>query len=130
MSKKGAAGIAPRTTAEWVSLAASTLLLAAVVGVVVTLWASPSRGPARFRVDRGAVRNEGGHYYLPVTVTNEGGATGAQVTVEGRLEGADGEEAAATTFDFIPGSSSAEGVLIFKGDPTGAEVRVVSYQTP
>jgi uncharacterized protein (TIGR02588 family) len=128
--KKNGSGVAPRTKAEWFSLIVSILLLAAVVGAVVALWLSPSDNPARFRVDRGAIRNEAGQYYLPVTVTNEGDATGAQVTVEGKLKGTGGEETPATTFDFIPARSSAEVVLIFKGDPASAEVRVVSYQQP
>lgn len=121
---------APRTRAEWVSLIISVLLLAAVVGAVVTLWIKSSDKPASFRVERGAIRSEGAHYYLPVTVINEGDSTGAQVRVEGKLKGAEREEIASTTFDFIPARSSAEGILIFAGEPASAEVRVVSYQKP
>jgi uncharacterized protein (TIGR02588 family) len=128
--KKSKTSVAPRTKAEWVSLIISILLLAGVVGVVIALWLSPSKEPARFRIDRRAIRNEVGHYYLPITVTNEGDATGAQVTVEGRLEGAGNEQTSATTFDFIPAHSSVEGVLIFDTEPTSAELRVVSYQQP
>jgi uncharacterized protein (TIGR02588 family) len=128
--KKGKSSVAPRTKAEWVSLAISTLLLAAVIGAVTALWISQSKEPARFRVDRGAARNEAGQYYLPITVTNEGDATGAQVTVEGKLTAGGGEETSATTFDFIPARSRAEGVLVFNHDPASAEVRVVSYQQP
>ncbi|MGH9838486.1 MAG: hypothetical protein ACREEM_06865 [Blastocatellia bacterium] len=128
--KKLAGGVAPRTKAEWVSLLISLLLLAGVVGTVVALWLNPSGNPARFRVDCGAIRNEADRYYLPITVANEGDATAAQVTVEGRLRGDGGEEIAATTFDFIPARSRARGVLIFKGDPATAEILVVSYQQP
>jgi uncharacterized protein (TIGR02588 family) len=128
--KKAAKGNPPRTRAEWVSLIISILLLAGVVGMVVSLWLSSSNRPARFRVDRGAIRNEAGHYYLPIRITNEGGTTGAQVTVEGKIKGAEGEESASTTFDFIPARSSAEGILIFSGEPGSAEVRVTSYQQP
>jgi uncharacterized protein (TIGR02588 family) len=131
MSKsKKAAGVAPRTQAEWVSLIVSLLLLAGVVGLVVALWISPSGRPARFRVERGPARSEAGRYYLPVTVVNDGDATGAQVTVEGRLAVGGGEETATTTFDFIPARSSAEGVLVFTGDPSAAAVSVVSFQKP
>lgn len=76
------------------------------------------------------LRNEANHYYLTITVTNEGDATGAQVTVEGKLAGGSNEEASATTFDFIPSHSKAEGVLVFTNEPTSAEVRVVSFQQP
>jgi uncharacterized protein (TIGR02588 family) len=113
-----------------VSLAVALLLVTGGVGVVVVLWLNSSNTQARFRVERGAIRNEAGQYYLPVTVTNEGDETGAQVTVEGRLRGTSGEEKAATIFDFIPARSSAEGVLVFTGEPSTAEVRVISYQQP
>jgi uncharacterized protein (TIGR02588 family) len=128
--KKSKTGIAPRAKAEWVSLFISILLLAGVIGAVIALWLRPSSNPARFRVDRGAIRNEAGYYYLPIKITNEGDATGAQVTVEGRLKVSNQEEVSATTFDFIPTRSSAEGILIFNTEPSSALVRVVSYQQP
>jgi uncharacterized protein (TIGR02588 family) len=128
--KKALTGNTPRTHAEWVSLIISILLLACVVGTVVALWLSSSDKAARFRVDRGTIRSEAGLYYLPITVINEGDTTGAQVTVEGKLKGAESEESTSTTFDFIPARSSAEGILIFIGEPGRAEVRVTSYQQP
>lgn len=128
--EKGKTSGTPRTKAEWVSMFISIVLLAGVVGVVIALWLSPSNEPARFRIDRRATRNEAGHYYLPITVINEGDATGAQVTVEGRLRGSGHEQTSATTFDFIPAHSSVEGVLIFDTEPTSAELRVVGYQQP
>lgn len=128
--KKAKTSVTPRTTAELVSMIISIALLAGVVGAVIVLWLSPSNEPARFRIDRKAIRNEVGHYYLPITVTNEGDATGAQVTVEGRLGGSADEQTSATTFDFIPAHSSVEGVLIFDTEPTSAALRVVSYQRP
>ena len=128
--EKGKTSGTPRTKAEWVSMFISIVLLAGVVGVVIALWLSPSNEPARFRIDRRATRNEAGHYYLPITVINEGDATGAQVTVEGSLRGSGNEQTSATTFDFIPAHSSVEGVLIFDTEPTSAELRVVGYQQP
>lgn len=131
MTKKKVSGVnTPRAGAEWVSLIISILLLAGIVATVLALWLNSSDTQARFRVERGAARNEAGHYYLPIKVTNEGDTTGAQVTVEGKLKVNDKEESASTTFDFIPARSSAEGILIFITDPVSAEVRVVSYQRP
>ncbi|HVF88733.1 MAG TPA: hypothetical protein VNH22_01625 [Blastocatellia bacterium] len=123
-------GIAPRSRAEWVSLLVALLLLALVVGTVVAIWLDPSAVPARFRVARGAVRVEGELFYLPVVVSNDGDATGAQVTVTGKLEADGEEEEASTTFDFVPGHSQVEGSLIFGSDPVSADVRVTSYQKP
>ncbi len=121
---------APRTTAEWVSMVISLVLVAGVVSLVIAMWLSPSQQPARFRIDRKPIRTEADHYYLPIVVTNEGDATGAQVTVEGSVREAGEEQTSATTFDFIPAHSSVEGVLVFKSEPSSAELRVVSYQQP
>jgi uncharacterized protein (TIGR02588 family) len=129
-TKKQKSKLAPRTNAEWVSLAISLLLLAAVVSLVIYLWLSSSNDPARFQVGRGMIRNEGGQFYLPIIVKNEGDKTGAQVTVEGRLTAGSEEETTTTTFDFIPGRSRVEGVLIFSRDPADARLRVMSYQDP
>lgn len=128
--KKGKSQFAPRTKAEWVSLVVAILLLGAVVATVVALWMKPSHNPVRFRLDRGAVRNEAGLFYMSITVINEGDATGAQVTVEGKLTASAGEEISSTTFDFIPARSRSEGTLIFSADPTSAALRVVSFQQP
>lgn len=135
MSKKNqkskkTSDVAPRTTAEWVSLGIALVLLAVVVGTVIALWINDSNQPARFRVDRHEARNEGDHFYLPITVTNEGDLTGAEVVVEGTLSEGGEEETATTTFDFIPSHSRAEAVLVFSRDPSQAVVRVMSYQKP
>jgi len=129
--KKGAAAVAPpRTPAEWVSLAASLLLLAGVVGVIVWLWAAEPKGPPRFAVERGAARQEAGLFHLPLAVTSVGGAAASQVRVEGRLGGAGQEERPATTIDFLPVGAREEVVLVFRADPSGADAAVVSYQLP
>jgi uncharacterized protein (TIGR02588 family) len=128
--KKTTTGIIPRTKAEWVSLIISIVLLAAVVAVVILLWASSSNKPAKFRIDRGTIRNEEGQYYLPISITNDGDTTGAQVTVEGTIGGGNNEETSATTIDFLPGHSTSEAVLVFSSEPASAELRVVSYQQP
>lgn len=116
-----------RNRAEWVSLGISLTLLAGVVGTVVSAWLNPSLTPAEFTVEHGQVRAANGHYYLPITIKNEGDATAAQVTVEGSLQT---EEVTTTTFDFVPAQSDADGVLIFSQEPSGATVRVISYQEP
>ncbi|HJQ68684.1 MAG TPA: TIGR02588 family protein [Blastocatellia bacterium] len=131
MSKKRkSAKITPRTTAEWVSLAISLLLLAVVVGVVVKLWVSETQQPARFKIEAGAARNDGGQFHLPFTLINEGDQTAAEVTVEGKIGAGGDTETSTTTFDFIPGHARQEGVLIFSGDPAAAQLRVASFQRP
>lgn len=119
-----------RNSAEWFSLGISLTLLSGVVATVASLWLNPSLKPAAFAVEPGESRTANGHYYLPVTIKNEGDATAAQVTVEGTLDTTSSEEVATTTFDFIPAHSDAEGVLIFSQEPSAATLRVVSYQEP
>jgi uncharacterized protein (TIGR02588 family) len=128
--KGGAAASPPRTFAERVALGVSLLLLACVVGVILWLWASEPQGPPRFAVERGAARPEAGLFHLPVAVTNVGGLAAGQVRVEGRLGGAGQEERPATTIEFLPVRARGELVLVFRGDPSGASVEVVSYQLP
>lgn len=128
--KKADTKLAPRSKPEWISLTISIALVAGVVGLVVATWLNPSKAPASFRIDRGAIRNVGGQYYLPITITNDGDGTGAEVTVEGRVIGSGNEQVSATTFDFIPARSSVEGILIFDTEPTSATLRVASYQQP
>jgi uncharacterized protein (TIGR02588 family) len=128
--KRKSSKIAPRTTAEWVSLVVSLLLLAVVIGIVVKLWASETGELPRFKIETGAARNEAGLVYLPFTLTNDGDQTAAEVTVEGKIVAGGTEEISSTTFDFIPGRARQEGVLVFRADPASAEVRVTSYQQP
>jgi uncharacterized protein (TIGR02588 family) len=120
----------PRSTAEWVSLCVALLILAVVTGTVVRLGLQPKEKPARFMIEIGSVRIEGGQFYVPVKVTNEGDQTAAQVRLVGTLMFEGREEAAETTFDYIPSQSNEYGVLIFSRDPARATIRVASYQVP
>jgi uncharacterized protein (TIGR02588 family) len=128
--KKAGTKLAPRSMPELISLVVSIALVASVVGLVVASWLNPTKAPASFRIARGAIRYVGGEYYLPITITNDGDGTGAEVTVEGRVSGSGNEQVSATTFDFIPARSNVEGILIFDTEPTSVTLRVASYQQP
>ena len=131
MSRKKSGGLAaPRAPAEWVALSVSLLLLAGTVGLIVWLWVNEPAGPPQFKVERGTVRSEDGFYHLPVAVTNVGGQAAGQVRVEGRLGGGGQEELPVTTIEYLPVGAREEDVLIFRGEPSGASVQVVSYQQP
>ncbi len=123
-------GQSPRTAAEWLSLGVALLVLAGVIGTVVALWQSPQQAPPHFTLERGEVRRDGGWFYLPVTVQNTGDLTASAVTLEGTLSGDGRDETASTTFDFIPGRSTVEGVLVFTTEPTTVTVLVRSFQKP
>jgi uncharacterized protein (TIGR02588 family) len=130
MSDTRSAEAQPRTAAERVALTIAALILAVVIGMIVFLWITSEHAPPRFEVTRGELRTENGAFYLPVTVTNQGDETASQVTLEGSLTVDGAEESATTTFDFIPGHSEVEAVLIFRADPQEATIGVVSYQEP
>ncbi len=127
-SKNGSA--APKSTAEWISLAVSLVILLGFVGTIVWLWIHQPAGPAQFKVERGVVRNETGLFHLPVRVTNIGGLAVEQVRVEGKLNNQGREETTVTTIDFLPMRAEEEVVLIFRNEPSGAVVQVVSYRHP
>ena len=120
----------PRSAAERLSLGVALLVLGAVVAAVVAVWLAPRAAPPRFVVELGEVRRAGEHYYLAVTVRNDGDRTASEVQVVGVLAEGEGDETADTTFDFIPGRSAAEAVLVFTRDPATARVEVRSFQKP
>lgn len=126
--KKGSA--APKSIAEWVSLAVALIILLVFVAAILWLWIHQPTGPALFKIERGLVRNETGLFHLPVTITNIGGSAVGQVRVEGKLNNEGREELTATTIDFLPVRAQEEVVLIFRGEPSGALVQVVSYRRP
>jgi uncharacterized protein (TIGR02588 family) len=118
----------PRTTAEWVSLGIALLLLAGLIGTVIFLWQQFDNAPSSFEIQRAAIYDEGGQFYLPITVINRGNLAAQQVTVQGTLAVSDTEEISEITFDFIPPQAQASGVLIFTHEPQQAEIRVISFE--
>ena len=124
------ASAAPTSTAEWISLTVSLIILLGFVGAIIWLWIYQPAGPAHFKLQPGVVRNETGLFHLPVTVTNTGGVAVGQLRVEGKLNNQGQEEIAVTTIDFLPVRAHKEVVLIFRNEPSAAVLQVVSYQQP
>ena len=121
---------APKSTAEWISLAVSLIILLGFVSAILWLWINQPTGPPQFNVQRGVVRNESGLFHLPVTVTNIGGLAVGEVRVEGKLNNQGREETTVTTIDFLPVRGQEEVVLIFGSEPSAAVVQVISYRQP
>ena len=130
MSSAGKKGSAPQSTAEWISLSVSIIILSGFVAAIVWLWIRQPTGPPQFKIERGVVRSETGLFHLPVTLTNTGGLAAGQVRVEGKLNNEGREEIAVTTIDFLPVRAHEEVVLVFRGEPSAAVVQVVSYRRP
>ena len=122
--------VTPKSTAEWVSLAVSLIILLTFVVAIFWLWIQEPTGPPQFKVERGVIRNEGGLFHLPVKVTNVGGLPAEQVRVEGKLNNEGKEESTVTTIDFLSVRAEEEIVMIFRGEPSAAVVQVVSYRRP
>ena len=131
MSKAGKKGsAAPQSSAEWVSLAVSLIILLGFIGAIFWLWIHQPTGPPQFKIERGIVRNETELFHLPLTVTNVGGSAVGQVRVEGKLNNEGREEIVVTTIEFLPVRAREEVVLIFRSEPSAAVVHVVSYSQP
>ena len=130
MSRAGKKAGAPESTAEWISLSISLIVVTGFVAAIFWLWIRQPTGPAQFKVERGVVRNESGLFHLPVTVTNTGGSAVGQVRVEGKLNNEGRDEITVTTIDFLPVQAREEIVLVFRAEPSAAVVQVVSYRQP
>jgi uncharacterized protein (TIGR02588 family) len=122
--------VAPRTTAEWVSLGVALLLLVGVIGIVISLWLRATDNQIQFEIERQPIYEQEGQFYLPITITNSSDKAAQLVTVEGKLTVEDKEEISTTTFDFIPPRSKVQGVLIFNNNPEETQVRITSFQEP
>lgn len=124
----------PASQAEWVSLAAASVLLSGVIGLVGYLWANDQqRQPAILQVTRSATRQSQGQFYVPFEVTNQGGETAemVQVVAELQINGVT-VESGEQILNFLSSQETASGAFVFTRAPQqGALViRVASYQEP
>ena len=123
-----------RSLAEWVTFSIATSILSAIVGLVLYDWVTQKNDPPVLAVTRsGKIRQEQGRYYIPFSVTNQGGETAesVQVIAELRLNG-NVEEMGEQQIDFLSGGETEEGAFIFDRPPDKGEVkiRVASYKLP
>jgi uncharacterized protein (TIGR02588 family) len=130
-----ATGPRERTAAEKITLAISVMLILGLVALVtyvsVTGGGEPPIVEATPLLDE--IRHEGESYFLPVAVTNRGGQTAAEVTVQAELAAGDGSaETSEFTLDFLAGGETREGTVVFASDPAAGEltVDVASFQSP
>lgn len=127
-AEKGQTEDRARSVVEWVTLAVSALILLALAGLIVYESLREEGDPPVIVVeaDFDGVREAAGHFYLPVTVWNEGGRTAEAVEVAIRLgEGAEMEQVVVET-QFLPGGGSFEGVAVFERRPEQEEVGFVA----
>ena len=124
-----------RSVAEWVTLGVSSLIVVALLALTTYFYVTASSDPVIIEVEprMAETYQAAGRYYLPVTVHNRGGETGADVKVRVTLAGADGrQETAELQVQFLAGGGAGHGVVSFVGDPRRGQIEagVVSYLEP
>ena len=118
---------------EWAAAAVGLTLVCGVLGVM--LWLGVTRGetPAEVSVRTEAIAPAAGGYVVTIRAVNTGGATAADVTVEGELRGAGGvAETSTMSFKYLAPHSERRGGLFFEKDPRQfkLELRAKGYETP
>lgn len=123
------------TTAERITMTISIVILAMVIGLAS--WASFATGDSAPRIEvdvsLNEVREEPSGYYVPITITNNGGRTAQSVVVSGELvTDAPQPETAEVTIDFLAGGESETAELVFASDPVSGEltIRPASFLHP
>jgi len=124
-----------RSTAEWVTLAISSLIVGALIALTTYFYLTDSNAPARIEVRPHPAETfeNGTRYALPVTVRNVGSATAEDVTVRVVRTSSDGrQEVAEWRVQFLSGNGTSRGVAVFTGDPRQGQLDagVVSYLEP
>jgi uncharacterized protein (TIGR02588 family) len=128
-------GRSGRSVAEWTTLAIGAALILGLVGLVTYLYVSGNNRPPVVEakpLDQ-EIRREAGAYYVPITVTNQGGRTAEEVVIQAELSTSEeAPEVAEFTIDFLAGGETVEGTVVFSADPSAGEltVDVVSFLTP
>ncbi|MGB3294299.1 MAG: TIGR02588 family protein [Phormidesmis sp.] len=122
-----------QSVAERISFFVALAILLAILAGVGYLWVRDrNQDPPVLQVTS-KIEQRQGKYYVPFTVTNQGGETAAavQVIVELRIDGTL-VEWGDQRIEFLSSQEEATGSFILTQDPTLGEltVRVASYQTP
>lgn len=124
----------PTTTAEWISLAISSVLLIGVIALVGRLWASEQqRQPPILQVTQSKIRQSADTFYVPFEVVNTGGRTAASVQVVAELQfNGITVESGEQILGFLSSQETAAGAFVFNTDPSQGTlvIRIASYQDP
>jgi uncharacterized protein (TIGR02588 family) len=117
---------------EYVVGVLGALVVLGAIGVMLFEGATRRDSPPDLRVAVDSVMRIGEGWLVEVRVSNEGGATAAQVNVEGELRATEPPETSGATIDYVPAESFRRAGLIFSEDPRGKELelRVTGYDLP
>ncbi len=112
-----------RTRAEYVTLAASIAVVAVFVGLILFQIPSEDGPPAPVAAVHD-ISTVGDGFHVIVTVSNEGGATAANVQVNAALD-VDGDVTEADqTIDFLARGDEEDLVFVFADNPDSGELTV------
>lgn len=118
---------------EWTIFGLSLLLILATAGVLIQQQFSLGEKPPDPQVELGIPEVHAGYFAVPVTVTNRGDATAANLHLEVVLRLPGGEsETGQMELPFLPRRSTREGWVTFHHDPGEGklEPRVLGYEKP
>lgn len=128
------AGSEERSTAEWVTLVVSVLIVLALAGLIIYQQMVRGTEPPLIEVTPKLeeMRQEGNAYYVTIEVTNKGELTAEDVEVQLSLETGEGQpEVAAFTLKLLAGRETESQTVIFQNDPSkGKLTHVVAFSTP
>lgn len=123
------------TTAERITLSISLVILVGILAVAV--WSNMKTGDAPpdivVEADIENVRETDSGFYVPITITNNGGMTAQNAIVAGELDLGDGQpETAEITISFLAGGEEEAAEMVFSAHPDEGEFTVgpSSYSQP
>ena len=121
-----------RSKLEWIVLAASILVIGAIVGVLVRSAIGSSDDAARFETTIRPVRQDGGSFHVPVTVKNVGDKTAASVSVYAEVGRGVDATRVEDTVDFLFAGEQQVVIFVFPEDPLERSLRVGvdAYEEP
>ena len=118
---------------EWTVFGLSLVLVLVVLGYLVYWEATSTERPPNIRIELGDPERRGEHFYVPVTLHNEGDETAEGVHVVVTLTKGDTTEEGEFEIPFLPHHSRREGAVAFKTNPVESDeltARVAGYQKP
>ena len=118
---------------EWTVFGISAAILVAVTAFLIIDAVRGSTDEPDIEITTGSVTSRGGHYVVPVMVTNRGDQTAEGLRVEIALRKGDEDvEVAEVTFAFVPRASHREAWALFRNDPRGftLQARAIGFEKP
>lgn len=115
------------TTAERITMVISLVILVSIISVAV--WSNERTGHAPpdivVEVHMEDVREMDAGFYVPITITNNGGMTAQDLIVVGELDlGEDEPETADVTVAYLAGGETEAAEMVFSAHPEDGEFTI------